>query len=80
MRDYPNMSYCMVSNTLSAMNQIMDAMDEEGDVSFLKDLNMDEMRAFDELMHVARQFSRRAERAQDQAIDENVDEILEGAE
>ena len=80
MRDYPNMSYCMVSNTLAALNQVMDAMDEEGDVVFLKDLNMDEMRAFDELMHVARQFARRAERAQDEAIDENVDEILEGAE
>jgi hypothetical protein len=76
MRDYPNMSYCMVSNTLAALEQIMTAMDDEGDVAFLKDLNRDEMRAFDELKYVARQFSRRAERAQDQSIDENVDEIL----
>jgi hypothetical protein len=79
MRDYPNMSYCMVSNTLAALNQVMDTMDEDGDTQFLRDLNMDEMRAFDELMHVARQFARRAERAQDEAIDLNVDEILEGA-
>ena len=76
MRDYPNMSYCMVSNTLAALEQIMAAMDEEGDVAFLRDLNLDEMRAFDELKYVAQQFARRAGRAQDQSIDENVDEIL----
>jgi hypothetical protein len=80
MRDYPNMSYCMCNNTLAALNQIMDAMDEEGDVDFLRDLNMDEMRAFDELIYVARQFAKRAERAQDEAIDLNVEEILEGEE
>ena len=80
MKDYPNMSHSMVSNTLAALNQVMDAMDEQGGTQFLRDLNMDEMRAFDELMHVARQFARRAERAQDEAIDLNVDEILEGEE
>ena len=80
MKDYPNMSYCMVSNTLAALNQVMDAMDEQGGTQFLRDLNMDEMRAFDELMHVARLFARRAERAQDEAIDLNVAEILEGEE
>ena len=80
MKDYPNMSHSMVSNTLAALNQVMDAMDEQGDTHFLRDLNMDEMRAFDELMHVARLFARRAERAQDEAIDLNVAEILEGEE
>ena len=80
MKDYPNMSHSMVSNTLAALNQVMDAMDEQGGTQFLRDLNMDAMRAFDELMHVARQLARRAERAQDEAIDLNVDEILEGEE
>ena len=80
MKDYPNMSHSMVSNTLAALNQVMDAMDEQGDTHFLRDLNLDEMRAFDELMHVASQFARRAERAQDEAIDLNVAEILEGDE
>lgn len=76
MKDYPNMSYCMVSNTLAALDQVMAAMDKEGDVKFLKDLSMDEMRSFNELKHVAQQFAKRANRAIDQAIDENVDAIL----
>lgn len=77
MSNYPNMSHSMVSNTLAALNQVMDAMDEQGGTQFLRDLNMDEMRAFDELMHVARQFARRAERAQGDLISTNVDELLE---
>lgn len=77
MSDYPNMSYCMCNNTLAALSQIMDAMDQQGDVAFLKDLNRDEMRAFDELMYVAQQFARRAERAQGDLIDANVNELLE---
>ena len=74
--DYPNMSYCMCNNTLAALNQIMEAMDEQGAVSFVKDLNMDELRSFNELMHVAKLFSRCAERAVDQVIDDNVEAIL----
>ena len=79
MRDYPNMSYCMVSNTLAALDQVLTAMDEQGDVAFLRELNMDELRAFNELKHVAAQFQKRAGRAIDRAIDENVEGIL-GAE
>ena len=74
--NYPNMSYCMCSNTLAALEQIMDAMDEQGAVEFVKDLNMDELRAFNELMHVANLFSRRAVRAVDQVIDDRVDSVL----
>ena len=74
--NYPNMSYCMVGNTLAALNHIMDAMDEQGAVEFVKDLNMDELRAFNELMHVANLFSRRAVRAVDQVIDDRVDSVL----
>ena len=77
MKDYPNMSYCMCQNTLSALEQIMDAMDEQGATKFLKMLNMDEMRAFDELIHVTRQFSKSAQKAQDKLINQNVAEILE---
>jgi hypothetical protein len=74
--NYPNMSYCMCGNTLAALEQIMDAMDEQGAVEFVKDLNMDELRAFNELMHVANLFSRRAVRAVDQVIDDRVDSVL----
>ena len=74
--NYPNMSYCMVSNTLAALDQVLTAMDEQGDVEFLRELNMDELRAFNELMHVANLFSRRAVRAVDQVIDDRVDSVL----
>ena len=74
--NYPNMSYCQCSNTLAALDQVLTAMDEQGDVEFLRELNMDELRAFNELKHVAQQFQKRAGRAIDQAIDENVDAIL----
>ena len=75
-RDYPNMSYCMCQNTEAAFNQIMDAMDEQGDVDFVKDLSMDELRSFNELVHIAQQFVRRAERALDEVVDDNVAGIL----
>ena len=74
--NYPNMSYCQFSNTLAALDQVLTAMDEQGDVEFLRELNMDELRAFNELKHVAQQFQKRAGRAIDQAIDENVDAVL----
>ena len=77
MRDYPNMSYCMCNNTLAALNQIMDAMDEQGDVDFVKDLSMDELRSFNEIAFIARQFARRAESAVDRVIDDRVDEVLD---
>ena len=74
--DYPNMSYCMCGNTLAALEQIMTAMDEEGAVAFVNELNMDELRAFKELIHVAKLFSRCAERAVERAIDENAEAML----
>ena len=77
MRDYPNMSYCMCNNTEAALNQIMDAMDEQGDVEFVKDLSMDELRSFNEIAFIARQFARRAESAVDQVINDRVDEALD---
>jgi len=76
-RDYPNMSYCMCNNTEAAFNQIMDAMDDEGDVNFVKDLSMDELRSFNELAFMARRFAQRAERAVEQVINDRVDAVLE---
>jgi hypothetical protein len=75
--NFPNMSYCMCNNTLAGLEQILDHMDAEGDVNFLRDLNPDEMRAFDELIHVAQLFHRRADKAQGQLIDENVAAVLD---
>ena len=77
MSNYPNMSYCMCNNTEAAFNQIMDAMDEQGDVEFVKELSMDELRSFNEIAFMARQFAQRAERAVDQVINDRVQEVLD---
>ena len=55
MSNYPNMSYCMCENTLLAMRQIVEAMENEG-VDFLRDLNRTERRAFEELFDICQSF------------------------
>lgn len=80
MTNYPNMSYCMCNNTLAAMNQLMDAME---DVDFIDELNHsmkwdnDELRAFNELQHVAAMFAKKAQKMLDNQIDRNVAKVLE---
>ena len=46
MSNYPNMSYCMCENTLLALRQVLNAMQEEGPM-FLQEMSRDERRAFD---------------------------------
>jgi hypothetical protein len=60
MSNYPNMSYCMCENTLLALNQVMDAMADEGP-AFLVDLNRTEARAYQELFNACEAFMRLAE-------------------
>ena len=55
MSNYPNMSYCMCENTVLAMRQILNAMQEEG-VGFMVDMNRDEKRAFKELFNLCEDF------------------------
>lgn len=55
MSNYPNMSYCMCENTLSAMRQVIDAMQEQGP-EFLLDLSREEKRAFQELFNACEDF------------------------
>ena len=55
MSNYPNMSYCMCENTLAAMNQVLEAMQEEGPM-FLQEMNSYERRAFEQLFHAAEAF------------------------
>ena len=55
MSNYPNMSYCMNENTLAAMNQIINAMNEEGPM-FLREMSRSEKRAFQELFNVCEDF------------------------
>ena len=60
MSNYPNMSYCMVSNTLLALRQVVQAMHIEGG-DFLRDLSRSERRAFQELFHACEDFINLAE-------------------
>lgn len=79
MSDYPNMSYCMNENTLLALRQVVDAMQDEG-VDFMFDLSREERRAFQELFNTCDDFIRLAERLQeeyDQQGDGQPDEAQE---
>ena len=55
MSNYPNMSYCMCENTLLAMRQIVNAMQDEG-LMFLKEMNRDERRAFEAMFDMCEAF------------------------
>ena len=55
MSNYPNMSYCMCENTMSAMRQVLSAMEDEG-VEFLQNLSREERRAFQSLFDACETF------------------------
>lgn len=63
MSNYPNMSYCMCENTLLAMRQIVEAMNEEGP-EFLKEMSQYERRAFQELFNTCEDFMNMSEELQ----------------
>jgi hypothetical protein len=72
MSNYPNMSYCMNENTLLAMRQIIDAMNEEGP-QFLRELSREERRAFQELFNTCEDFMTLSEELQDELEQEERD-------
>lgn len=63
MSNYPNMSYCMNQNTLLAMRQVVNAMQEDG-ADFLAYLSHDERRAFQELFNLCEDFMNLSEELQ----------------
>ena len=65
MSNYPNMSYCMCENTLRAVTQILDTMQEEGPM-FLREMSRDERRAFQELFNACEDFLTAAEELEDE--------------
>ena len=65
MSNYPNMSYCMCENTLLALKQVLDAMQNEGPM-FLQDMNRTERRAFEELFGYCESFLTMSEELQDE--------------
>jgi len=69
MSNYPNMSYCMCENTLLAMRQVIDAMQEQGS-EFLLDMSREEKRAFSELFQACEAFMEVANDLSDQYEDD----------
>lgn len=65
MSNYPNMSYCMCENTLAALNQVLEAMREEGP-AFLKEMGREERRAFQELFNACEDFLTASEELEDE--------------
>ena len=72
MSNYPNMSYCMNENTLLAMKQIVEAMNNEGPM-FLRELNRGERRAFEQLFNVCEDFMQLSEELQAELENEERD-------
>ena len=66
MSSYPNMSYCQCENTLLALQQVLNSMEDEGS-EFLQDMSRQERRAYQELYEACQAFMRRAE-AMDQDL------------
>lgn len=64
--NYPNMSYCMCENTLLALKQITEAMEQEGP-QFLNEMNKEERRAYRELFDYCESFLALAEELEDEA-------------
>ena len=70
MSNYPNMSYCMCENTLSALGQVIEAMHQEGPM-FLRELNRTEARAFKELFSMCEDFLTASEELETMAEEED---------
>jgi hypothetical protein len=68
MSNYPNMSYCMCENTVLAMRQILNAMQEEGP-QFLLEMNRDEKRAFQALFNLCEDFLTASEELEQETKD-----------
>ena len=65
MSSYPNMSYCMCENTLAALNQVLNAMREEGPM-FLQDLSQSERMNYKALFNTCEDFLSASEELQDE--------------
>ncbi len=54
---YPNMSYCMCENTVAAMRQVMEAMEDSGSLTeSVSEMSREERLAFQELFNLCESF------------------------
>lgn len=65
MSNYPNMSYCMCENTLLALRQVLNAMEDEGPM-FIKEMNREEKRAYEQLFNACEAFMIAAEELEEE--------------
>ncbi len=65
MSNYPNMSYCMCNNTVLALRQILDTMQDEGPM-FLREMSRDERRSYEALFSLCEDFLTASEELQEQ--------------
>ena len=65
MSNYPNMSYCMCNNTLLALKQVVEAMNDEGPM-FLREMSRDERRSFEQLFSMCEDFMTLSEELQEE--------------
>ena len=63
MSNYPNMSYCMCNNTVLALKQVVEAMNDEGPM-FLREMSRDERRSFEQLFSMCEDFMQLSEELQ----------------
>lgn len=77
MSNYPNMSYCMNENTLLALRQVVQAMEEEGP-AFLRELSRDELSAFQALFHTCERFLNLSEELQDELDQDGYNDSMDG--
>ncbi len=79
MSNYPNMSYCMCNNTLLALKQVVEAMQEEGP-QFLRELSREERRSYEALFSMCEDFLTMSEELQDEYEREERDGQLDEAQ
>ena len=65
MSNYPNMSYCQCENTLSALHQVLNNM-EDGGAEFVQRMSREERRAFQELFNACEAFLELSEQIQEE--------------
>ena len=64
MSNYPNMSYCQCENTLMALQQVLNSMEDLGK-EFIQDMTREERAAYRELYNACEAFIRWAEELAD---------------
>lgn len=69
MSDYPNMSYCMCENTLSAMRQVAEAYNECDSLEeFIMNMNASERYSFRKMIELSAQLVEEFEVAYEEGI------------